>query len=88
MVYGFELVMSAVQDAMANTVRNNINNIHFFCGDMKEILCNKSDIKSLEKISPEIIILSFSARIDVIKTRKNISKIFKGYVIFSPFPRK
>ena len=40
------------------------------------------------EISPEIIILSFSARIDVIKTRKNINKIFKGYAIFSPFPRK
>ncbi len=53
-IYAIELIESAVEDAKKNSVRNNIKNINFFCGDLKDIL--KSDtISSILK--PDIIII-------------------------------
>lgn len=37
-VLGIEYVSEAIQDAKENAVRNNLDNIQFFAGDMKDIL--------------------------------------------------
>ena len=39
-IYAIELIKTAVVDAKKNAMRNNIKNIHFFCGDLKDILKN------------------------------------------------
>ena len=35
MVYGFELVMSAIQDAMMNAAKNKVKNAWFFVGNLE-----------------------------------------------------
>ena len=37
-IYAIELNETAVIDAKKNALRNNIENIHFYCGDLKDIL--------------------------------------------------
>ena len=37
-VYGIEIVEDAVKDAKINAKKNNVKNISFYCGDLKDIL--------------------------------------------------
>ena len=37
-VYGIEIVEDAIEDAKINTHINSINNINFYCGDLKDVL--------------------------------------------------
>ena len=55
MVYGFELVMSAVQDAIQNAARNNVKNACFFPGDLKDLFRKNTEVKELE--IPDVMIL-------------------------------
>lgn len=55
MVYGFELVASAVQDAMQNAIHNNVKNAWFFKGNLENLFRENSEAKELE--SPDIIII-------------------------------
>jgi len=45
-VYGIEIIEDAINDAKINAEINNIDNINFYCGDLKNIL----DSEILEKI--------------------------------------
>ena len=54
-IYAIELIENAVKDAKKNARRNNINNINFFCGDLKDILRQDKNLTSIPK--PDIIIL-------------------------------
>jgi len=55
MVYGFELIMPAVQNAMQNAIRNKINNAWFFSGDLQNIFRENLEAKNLEL--PDVIIV-------------------------------
>jgi 23S rRNA (uracil1939-C5)-methyltransferase len=55
MVYGIEVVMSAVIDAIENAKNNKINNIHFFHGDLINVFSSSEELKLIPK--PDIIIL-------------------------------
>jgi len=53
-VYGIEIVEDAIKDAKINAKTNNIDNINFYCGDLKDIL-DSDAIDNFEK--PNIVIL-------------------------------
>jgi len=53
-VYGIDIVEDAIADAKHNAKINNINNIEFYCGNLKDILDNKSII-NIEM--PDVIII-------------------------------
>jgi len=55
MVYGFELIMPAVQNAMQNAIRNKINNAWFFSGDLQNLFRENLEAKNLEL--PDVIIV-------------------------------
>jgi len=55
MVYGIEIVMSAVIDAIENANNNNVDNIQFFHGDLINTFQNNQEFKLIE--NPDIIIL-------------------------------
>jgi len=55
MVYGFELIMSAVQDAMQNAVHNKVNNAWFFAGNLENLFRENPEAKDLEM--PDVIIV-------------------------------
>ena len=55
MVYGFELAMSAIQDAMQNAAHNGVKNAWFFPGDLKDMFRENKEVKSLE--NPEVLIV-------------------------------
>ena len=55
MVYGVEIVMSAVIDAIENAQNNNIKNIQFFHGNLIDFFQNNQELKLIEK--PDLIIL-------------------------------
>ena len=54
-VYGFEIVKEAVNDAKINAKLNNINNIKFFKGDLKNIFRVNLDTEKIEK--PNIMVV-------------------------------
>ena len=54
-VYGVEIVMSAVIDAIENAKNNNITNVQFFHGDLIDFFKNNQEIKLIE--TPDFIIL-------------------------------
>ena len=55
MVYGFELAMPAVQDAMNNAIRNKVKNAWFFPGDLKDLFSKNTEVKDLEM--PDVMIV-------------------------------
>ena len=54
-VYGFELISQAIENAEKNLLRNQVKNVQFFCGDLKNLLKKNSDIQSIPK--PNTVIL-------------------------------
>ena len=55
MVYGIEIVMSAIIDAIENANNNNVDNIQFFHGNIINTFQNNQEFKLIE--NPDIIIL-------------------------------
>ncbi|MCK5738548.1 23S rRNA (uracil(1939)-C(5))-methyltransferase RlmD, partial [bacterium] len=54
-VIGFELVEAAIKDARKNAVLNNVENVDFFLGDMKNVLIQQTELENaLPK--PDILI--------------------------------
>ena len=53
-VYGIEIVEDAVEDAKFNAKENNIDNIQFYCGDLKDILDSK-DMQDIEQPTTIIV---------------------------------
>jgi len=54
-IYGIEIVMSAVIDAIENSKKNNIKNIDFFHGDLIDFFRNNKEINLIE--SPDVVVL-------------------------------
>ena len=55
MVYGFELIIPAVQNAIQNAIRNKIKNAWFFPGDLQNLFRENLEVKTLEL--PDVIIV-------------------------------
>ncbi len=55
MVYGFELVTSAVQDAMQNAIHNKVKNAWFFGGNLENLFHKNSEAKELEL--PDVVVV-------------------------------
>ena len=55
MVYGFELVMSAVQDAMQNAVNNKVKNAWFISGNLENLFRENPEAKDLDL--PDVVIV-------------------------------
>jgi 23S rRNA (uracil1939-C5)-methyltransferase len=55
MVYGFELVMSAVQDAMQNAIHNKVKNAWFFGGNLENLFRENTEAKRLE--APDVVVV-------------------------------
>ncbi len=53
-IYGIEIVEDAIEDAKYNADMNNVDNIEFYCGDLKDIFTDES-IEKLDK--PDVVIL-------------------------------
>ena len=55
MVYGFELVTSAVQDAMQNAIHNKVKNAWFFGGNLENLFRENTEAKELEL--PDVVVV-------------------------------
>ena len=55
MVYGFELVTSAVQDAMQNAIHNKVKNAWFFGGNLENLFRENTEAKDLE--APDVVVV-------------------------------
>jgi 23S rRNA (uracil1939-C5)-methyltransferase len=55
MVYGFELVTSAVQDAMQNAIHNKVKNAWFFGGNLENLFRENTEAKGLEH--PDVVVV-------------------------------
>ena len=55
MVYGFEMVMSSIQDAMQNAINNKIKNVWFFAGNLENLFRENLEATNLEP--PNVIII-------------------------------
>ena len=53
-VYGIEIVEDAIEDAKFNAKKNNIDNIQFYCGDLKDILDSK-EMQDIEQPTTIIV---------------------------------
>ena len=53
-VHGIEIVEDAIKDAKINAKNNNVTNINFYCGDLKDIL-DSDTMNNIEK--PTIVIV-------------------------------
>ena len=53
-VYGIEIVEDAIEDAKFNAKENNIDNIQFYCGDLKDILDSK-EMQDIEQPTTIIV---------------------------------
>jgi 23S rRNA (uracil1939-C5)-methyltransferase len=53
-VYGIEIIEDAIKDAKINAEINNINNIKFYCGDLKDIL-DSQILENIEKPTTVIV---------------------------------
>ena len=54
-VYGFELVISAIQDAMMNAAKNKVKNAWFFVGNLENLFREHPEAKDLEL--PDVLIV-------------------------------
>ncbi|SVB09835.1 uncharacterized protein METZ01_LOCUS162689, partial [marine metagenome] len=55
MVYGFDLVISAIQDAMMNATKNKVMNAGFFVGNLENLFREHAEVKDLEL--PDVLIV-------------------------------
>ena len=78
-VYGIEIVENAIKDAKINAKINNINNINFYCGDIKDILDNKM-IDEIEK--PTITIVDPPRPGLHLNTIKNLIRLSPEKIIY------
>ena len=54
-IYGIEIVMSAVMDAIENSKKNDVKNVDFFHGNLIDFFKNNQEIQLME--SPDVVIV-------------------------------
>lgn len=78
-VYGIEIIEDAIKDAKQNAKMNDIHNMHFYEGDVEELLFDLIDNK---KIIPDVIIVDPPRKGLDGKTINNIMKVAPDRVIY------
>ena len=78
-VYGIEIVEDAIKDAKINAQINDIDNINFYCGDLKDVL-NSDTMNDIEK--PNIVIVDPPRPGLHPNTVKNIIKLSPKKIIY------
>ena len=78
-VYGIEIVEDAIKDAKYNAKINNIDNIDFYCGDLKDVL-NSKLMNDMDK--PNIIIVDPPRPGLNPKALKNVIKLKSKKIIY------
>ncbi len=79
-IFGFEVIPSAIDDAIINADNNNVKNTLFFQGDIKETLINNKEIDIIEK--PDISIIDPPRSGLHPKALKNIMKLKQKKIIY------
>ena len=79
-VFGFEIVKSAIEDAKKNALRNKVENIEFYCGDLAKMLTNFTDI--IKKNPCDVLILDPPRAGINPKTLKEILKINPKKIVY------
>ena len=79
-IFGFEIIPSAIDDAMINASNNNVKNALFFQGDIKDILIDNKEIDIIEK--PDISIIDPPRSGLHPKALKNIIKLKQKKIIY------
>ena len=79
-VFGFEIISSAIDDAIINADNNKVRNALFFQGDIKDVLTDNQEIKTIEK--PDISIVDPPRSGLHPKALKNIIKLDQKKIIY------
>ena len=79
-VFGFEIISSAIDDAIINADNNKVKNALFFQGDIKDVLTDNQEIKTIEK--PDISIVDPPRSGLHPKALKNIIKLDQKKIIY------
>ena len=80
MVYGFELIMSAVQDAMQNSTHNKVKNAWFFAGNLDNLFRENPEAKDLDL--PDVVIVDPPRAGLHQKTIENILEKSPGRIVY------
>ena len=78
-VYGIEIVEAAIKDAKLNAKTNNIDNINFHCGDLKDVL-DSEIMNNIEK--PTAVIVDPPRPGLHLNTVKNLIKLSPEKIIY------
>ena len=79
-VFGFEIIPSAIDDAIINASNNNVKNALFFQGDIKDTLIENREMDIIEK--PDISIIDPPRAGLHPKALKNIIKLNQNKIIY------
>ena len=79
-IFGFEIIPSAIDDAIINASNNNVKNALFFQGDIKDTLIENKEIDIIEK--PNISIIDPPRSGLHPKALKNIVKLNQNKIIY------
>ncbi len=79
-IFGFEIIPSAIDDAIINASNNNVKNALFFQGDIKDTLINNKEIDIIEK--PDVSIIDPPRSGLHPKALKNIIKLKQKKIIY------
>ena len=79
-IFGFEIIPSAIDDAIINASNNNVKNALFFQGDIKDSLIDNKEIDIIEK--PDISIIDPPRSGLHPKALKNIIKLKQKKIIY------
>ena len=79
-IFGFEIIPSAIDDAIINADNNNVKNALFFQGDIKDTLIDNKEIDIIEK--PDISIVDPPRAGLHPKALKNIIKLNQKKIIY------
>ena len=79
-IFGFEIIPSAIDDAIINASNNNVKNALFFQGDIKDSLVDNREIDIIEK--PDVSIIDPPRSGLHPKALKNIIKLKQKKIIY------
>ena len=79
-IFGFEIIPSAIDDAIINASNNNVKNALFFQGDIKDSLVDNKEIDIIEK--PDVSIIDPPRSGLHPKALKNIIKLKQKKIIY------
>lgn len=78
-VYGIEIVEEAIENAKENAKINNVKNIHFFAGDVQDVL---DKLINEQKIVPNVVIFDPPRKGLDKKSIENILKVLPSKIVY------